>query len=705
MSSSAKTSTRNDRKTSAGKGPRHEARTAAAVAAPTPAQGISRGVLQVTANGAWLVSGTDRIEILIASAAPANQAALDQARTRTVEQYKQCDGEVVALRGRRDENYLLASARLNRCQHTPKGAGAKAPARRPGPDFAAVVSALEKQRQMLLAIPGVLSARPGYLFQNGWITKEPAIVVTVRRRPGQAAAEAAAAVPRRIGAIPVDVRQAGPAEQALALARQAALTAAPTEQLQAAQAKLDLALPAWDQLPDALVARAEETVAALATPVHYQPPPNLTLGPATGPMKVTCNCSPDAGWAVLNEFLRGVEKRLTVAMYDFTAPHILIALKSAMGGVDGVLRLDLDPNTATGIGHGDLDHNAKAKDIPQTSVVQSLTRALRHRFVFTWAGVRHSGRSSGGLFKTAYHIKVAVRDGESFWLSSGNWQSSNQPDLDPLGPDRNFPNLQTMFDRDWHVVVEHEGLASTYEGFIEWDIEQATPLMTEAAAATEAPPPDLYLLVPDSLGAELAEPHFFAPQTISFTATDANPVMPLLTPDNYVEQITALVKSAQRTLYMQNQYINVPRGQSDPFTDLLDALKDRMDAGVDVKIILRGDFDTAPMLEALQHYGFDMSRVKLQKGLHNKGIIVDSQTVAVGSHNWSDAGVLFNRDATLIFHNEQVAQYFEQVFRYDWDNLAFQRVPEGDATALVVGANDPVPAGMVRIPWDVYYAD
>jgi len=39
-----------------------------------------------------------------------------------------------------------------------------------------------------------------------------------------------------------------------------------------------------------------------------------------------------------------------------------------------------------------------------------------------------------GWVASSYHIKVAVRDDEAAWLSSGNWQSSNQPPADPLAP-------------------------------------------------------------------------------------------------------------------------------------------------------------------------------------------------------------------------------------------------------------------------------
>jgi hypothetical protein len=657
---------------------------------------VYRGLVQIAGGSAWLVSDTGRIEVLQGTSLPASIEDLAQARSQTIAQLQPSDGKVVALRGRRQGNIFLAREIVS---YSRKAASA---AQEAGDAFAEVNGVLDAHRSMLLGLPGVLTVRPGYLFTDGWITREPAIVVIVRPEP--AATAATRAIPQRLDGIPVDVRPAGPAEQLLALTRQTALTTVSPKQLEQAHEKMALALPGWETVPGAALAESEEAASALARPVHYDPPPDLQLAPVKGPMNIICHCSPDAGWATLHTFIQGTAERLTCAMYDFTAPHILDAIKSAMSHVTGPLSLDMDGDTATGIGTGDPDHNAKARDIPKTQVRTSLARALGRRFIFTWAAVAHTDKSRGGIFKTAYHIKVAVRDGNAFWLSSGNWQSSNQPNLDPLGPDRNFPHLQTMFDRDWHVIVEGPELAALYEGFIKWDIKEAIPLMiTSTATATE--PAELDLLVPDSLGAALAQPTFFAPERMEFAADDPLEVQPLLTPDNYVKSITELVQSAKHTLYMQNQYIKVPRIASDSFTELLDALKERIEAGVDVRVILRGDFDTAPMLEALQNYGFDMSHFRLQKALHNKGVIVDGQAVAVGSHNWSDDGVLYNRDATLIFHHERVAQYYQKVFLYDWANLAKQQVPVETEMALVATANDPVPPGMVRVPWDVYYSD
>ena len=96
--------------------------------------------------------------------------------------------------------------------------------------------------------------------------------------------------------------------------------------------------------------------------------------------------------------------------------------------------------------------------------------------------------------------------------------------------------------------------------------------------------------------------------------------------------------------------------------------------GLDVRVIV-SQWETESdehhdYLERLQHAGFDVSKVRIQTGVHNKGFIVDSRVVAVGSQNWSSEGVLKNRDATVIIYDARAAQYFEQIFLHDWERLA-----------------------------------
>src|SRR5262249_43803764 len=145
-------------------------------------------------------------------------------------------------------------------------------------------------------------------------------------------------------------------------------------------------------------------------------------------------------------------------------------------------------------------------------------------------------------------------------------------------------------------------------------------------------------------------------------------VQPLLSPDNYARHTLDLIQSARRSLYIQNQYIKVakPGQNAAEFTAILDAIVHAIRDQVDVRIIVRDLPDTRTQLEALHEYGVSLDHVKVLKATHTKGVIVDSSVVMVGSHNWSNDGVLYNRDASLIFYDAGIAKFYEEVFLYDW---------------------------------------
>jgi len=98
-----------------------------------------------------------------------------------------------------------------------------------------------------------------------------------------------------------------------------------------------------------------------------------------------------------------------------------------------------------------------------------------------------------------------------------------------------------------------------------------------------------------------------------------------------------------------------------------------------------------------------MERVRLQRSkLHNKGILVDGRIAVVGSHNWSSDGVQWNRDASLVFHHRDIAEYFTEVFMFDWMHLTVP-VSVGAAAAEIARADQPTPPGSVRLPWHSWF--
>jgi len=512
------------------------------------------------------------------------------------------------------------------------------------------VNAVINENMAAFDKPGVLSVRPGFKVTKDWLTNTRSIVVTVRHKVAHP--PEGEMLPAEVGGIPVDVRQASP-EKALEL-----------EDPQKYAAGLRLA-PDMGSVPHfadeqtlagirpAAAASAHAQLAAIAKPeLTYSGPSGVTLDPVEAPTTITLSASPDSGWPTLRAFLAGTTDTLTVGLYDFTSAHVAQAVTSSLAGK----KLSLV-----------LDHPAKNPTADQTdpTTVNQLRQALAAGFTQAWALTRTDPDATAWIFPSAYHIKVAVRDRAAFWLSSGNWNNSNQPDIDPVAVPADAQSARHG-DRDWHVVIEQPQLAGVFEDYIRNDLQIASGHNTPPEAAGQP-------LLPPSLGSSQTPPfsQFFPAATVTGTIK----ITPLLTPDPgvYTGAIKDLIASATQTLYMQFQYIEPAKAgdsTAQPFTDLINAVIDRQAHGVDVKIILR-DVEKVGYLEQLRTMGLDVvTRVKIQKNVHNKGIIVDGATVLVSSQNWSADGTLRNRDAGVIIHHQEAARYFQQVFLHDWEHLA-----------------------------------
>jgi hypothetical protein len=503
-----------------------------------------------------------------------------------------------------------------------------------------------------LRIPGTLTARPGFRMRDGWLTSEPAIVVTVDSK----VREPEHPLPREIDGIAVDVRQASEAKRESVVDPAGfAANHGPYPDLGAVPqfaGEIDLTRPGLT-----LVEQATDIEPRVKQQLDYEPPAGVALTPVTATTTIHLSASPDSGWSLLRPFLAGTQEALTVGLYDFTSAHILQTVETELAGKTFQLVLD---------------HPAKNPTADQTDeqTVAELKTALSNSLTQAWALERMDPLATAWIFPTAYHIKVAVRDSSAFWLSSGNWNNSNQPDIDPVTKPTDA-NAARSGDRDWHVVVEQPQLAQTFEAFILNDLRQAadhnaaTPSRSSLAAR---------------VGSQVMTPPFaqFFPST---SITAEMEIVPLLTPDPgvYASAVKAAILAAKTTLYMQFQYIELPKvanATSQGFVNLVHAVIDRQKAGVDVRIIM-SEYEVAGYLEQLQAAGLDvMKSVKIQNNVHNKGIVVDGESVLVSSQNWSTDGTLYNRDAGVIIHNADAAAYFQQIFLHDWEHLALQKVAQ-----------------------------
>jgi len=545
-----------------------------------------------------------------------------------------------------------------------------------------------QSRARLLTEKNVLGVRAGYLFQDGKITSIPAVVVAVKASPGKEfdkqAIRSELGLPSTIDGVPVDIEIADPFQQML--------SSPETEAAPLLRRRPRL-------LIDEIQATGVEAELLEAVPmITYEPPPNGDLSPVTGAMTLTCHVSPDAGWKVLEPFLVGTGRKLHLGMYDFTAPHIYRTARTLLKDSSVKWQQTLGPNESLP-GEDDVDSN-KANDITEEAVVKGLKRVASDRFGNAFA---HIG--AGQTFASAYHIKVAVRDDRAFWLSSGNWQSSNQPDIDFF--DQNADRqLITRFNREWHVVCENPTLAKRFQVFLDGDFETAAS-GEEAALVAEAMP-DLLLPVDELLSEERAAVGLdvFAPQKFTFTEENPLTVQPILTPDNYLEVVLKFLrKKPKRTLYFQNQSLNPVKSPTPEFKEMMALLAQYSnDPALDVRFIFRNIGPIRKKLESLQAAGFNMEKIHTQAGCHTKGIIVDSETILLGSHNVTNQGVQVNRDASLLIRNNDIAKYYEKVFLHDWEKLSKATIREEAVPILANGRESAAlsPQDFLTMPFSYF---
>ncbi|HST23581.1 MAG TPA: phospholipase D-like domain-containing protein [Blastocatellia bacterium] len=502
-------------------------------------------------------------------------------------------------------------------------------------------------------VESVYSVWPGYEINQGRLTDDQCLVVYAHPERLDAVRSA---MPRQYAQFPVEVRPAS------------------IEQ----------------QLEDVGVS---EAAASISYNDGDRTGPGFSFNWVDEEMKAILHVGPERSWTVLSDFLNGTENRLISSMYEFHAEHIADAVEHELDeGAKMMLvlaRQSRDPQ------NGRIDNG----DFGRTETFNRWEERFGNRFdlIFVPLGVQ-------GLVANSYHIKVTVRDGSTIWLSSGNWKRSSQP-LIPTASLNNPRVTGNAGNREWHVVIENDTLATRFANHIKADFQQSGILGGTNEAVDDEIMVDVPATMQEAVEFEAAPARVIEPLKINRRIR----VKPLLTPDKkgavYSNAVLQLIRSARRQLLFQNQYIKMSGANGGFMKQLVDALAEKAQELEDFRIILRsGDLEFD--LSQLKRRGIDVDhQVRILANTHTKGIIVDGKRVLVGSHNWSSSGVTLNRDASLIFDDEEAAQYYSEAFELDWDRSRPARVDEAINESVRPAQGDEPPAGFVRMRLSEYLGD
>ncbi|MFM8217454.1 MAG: phospholipase D-like domain-containing protein, partial [Planctomycetaceae bacterium] len=328
-----------------------------------------------------------------------------------------------------------------------------------------------------------------------------------------------------------------------------------------------------------------------------------------------------------------------------------------------------------------------------------------HRFLFERIIAPEGGH---GLIANAYHIKVTVRDDDTFWLSSGNWKmSSSQPLITQTQRDE-ATRKDLPGNREWHVVIRNKKLADRFRAHILQDFQRSKDLGGDTLPKRLRDETFVDVPLEEAVTLERPAPRgILKPKTLKVRAK----VRLLLTPDRegevYSEAVLTLIRSARTSLLFQIPYISispnpsVDRGYIDA---LIQALVDKLITLEDARVILRsgGKEFSSPQHVAwfLKSKGVDISRqLRVIEDHHTKGMIVDGRRLLLGSHNWSGPGVTLNRDASLIIEAREAAEYYAEAFEIDWERASPVKARKfvRRTTAVREAVGESPPAGFQRI--------
>ncbi len=476
--------------------------------------------------------------------------------------------------------------------------------------------------------------------------------------PVAIAATATAAPPAALSALPdmplrsrSDADDAGTSNDA----------AAPPNMLTA-----EAATEAGDAAEQALVARLPEALRrdgelaeignnAAAPPalLAYPPLPDEHFSTRMVSGKIMAYASPDSTYAVTKKLLDSARRSIVIGIYDFRAVYMKETLKKAMRrGVRIAIMLDTN-------------------DADDPTLFNELT-------TLGATCVRAPSSSAGNpiaYFGNA-HEKIIVVDNEIVMIQSGNWSENSIPFNEGDGV---VVGDFVTGNRDMGIAVHSRELATFFAELVARDMRLAQGQPPNELSPSAMPPSALAETSSPASGTffEAAPPE--APQLFSsFTVTPSSPVRitPVVTPENFHDTLREFLRSATRSIRIEQQYI---RGGQAAITALLseiDAAREE-NPDLDIRIIVSPKYlygeNKTRFLQAMEDFRleFDDNYRYLSDRhfvhCHNKLVIVDDEKVLLGSQNWSTSGVKSNREASLLVEHAGVAGYFATLFDADWD--------------------------------------
>ena len=164
-------------------------------------------------------------------------------------------------------------------------------------------------------------------------------------------------------------------------------------------------------------------------------------------------------------------------------------------------------------------------------------------------------------------------------------------------------------------------------------------------------------------------------------------------PDDCVDGVISMIESADHSIDLSVQYLDLDWYWGFGDNPIIGSLYDAANRGVKLRIMLNGFYaewdeeirDTIHMFNTNWNAteGLDATARLMASSddivkLHNKGAIIDGESVLVSSMNWGSSATLRNREMGVLIHQQEVAEVYLSSFNEDWSRLDSSTDSDGD---------------------------
>ncbi len=375
--------------------------------------------------------------------------------------------------------------------------------------------------------------------------------------------------------------------------------------------------------------------------------------------------SPDSSYEGFETFIDTVDSFLYLSVYQISSP----------GVAEEIFELLREGKNVTII----VD-DSPAGGIPQNE------KAILSMLLVNGAEVY----SAGDEYRF-YHGKFGVADNETLFITTEN-----------LG-DTGFPRSGAKGNRGWGAIIEDTEISRYFAKIFFTDLSHS-----QAYEATSFD-------IDTSTEAETFSPVFaFKRYNGRFEIT------PVVAPEDAVEKIVRLLDSANESIYVEQFYIykywgKRKTGSVEKTPNLfLEAAIDAARRGVEVRILMDSTWYNIEREDPISNYhtasyvndiarkeGLDMEarlvdadKLGIEK-LHTKGVVVDGRLALVSSVNWNENSPMNNREVGVIIEGAP-AEYFEEVFLYDWGIVQGENDGADKMIVIVIAAAAVIAIFIVR---------